>query len=454
MEPIISAKTAKETLAAFQDMEASLDDTDLGLASLKVASQLHQEGKDPEQALSLAHKALKALDQDGKPSIPVSLALHLIGCVNLNLERFDDSLEYLNRAERLLGRLEKEGLASIEAVQDELANVNTDLGRIDEALDSEMDAAEMQISLGKFDEAINTLQGIVRRAKNVKHSENQAFMFILIGEDLCDQGKFADSMGCLEFACKILDKKEAVYPRFVAKACIDVANVYDAVNEFETAVSFLKRALALIEKELQEQHGEGTVSARIGSMLLLRGDVPQAIPYFGECSREIQRDLSLQAFRGGLQQSGCSIFGIRKTSVSGADVCSGKRQLCCLSWSSSPRFNYNLPESFYTIRCNGKVRCYAWFVGLFSVSVAFTSLLQLHCKYAYVRLHTLSIGLQQQVIDAWNRHGPRAIDERIVHDILEHKRKTRGTSPYWLPTKAMPLPGKGYASRLPDSSAM
>ncbi|XVF68351.1 hypothetical protein PTKIN_Ptkin10aG0198300 [Pterospermum kingtungense] len=434
MEPIMSAKTAKETLAAFQDMEAYLDDTDLGLASLKVASQLHQEG-----------------------------------CVNLNLERFDDSLEYLNRAERLLGRLEKEGLASIEAMQDELANVNTDLGRIDEALDSglkaleihkeelgddsvevahdrmllgaiyscageygkaldqfeksrkvfkhcdlrsellfaEMDAAEMQISLGKFDEAINTLKGIVRRTKNVKHSENQARMFILIGEDLCDQGKFADSMGCLEFACKILDKKEAVSPRFVSKACIDVANVYDAVNEFETAVSFLKRALALIEKELQEQHGEGTVSARIGSMLLLRGDVPQAIPYFGECSREIQRDLSLQAFRGGLQQSGCSIFGIRKTSVSGADVCSGKRQLCCLSWSSSPRFNYRLPESFYTIRCNGKVRCYAWFVGLFSVSVAFTSLLELHCKYAYVRLHTLLVELQQQVIDAWNRHGPK-----------------------------------------------
>ncbi|XVF68366.1 hypothetical protein PTKIN_Ptkin10aG0199600 [Pterospermum kingtungense] len=121
MEPIMSAKTAKETLAAFQDMEASLDDTDLGLASLKVASQLHQEGNDPEQALSFAHKALKALDLDGKPSIPVSLALHLIGCVNLNFERFDDSLEYLNRAERLLA-----------------------LGRIDEALDSGKKALEVK----------------------------------------------------------------------------------------------------------------------------------------------------------------------------------------------------------------------------------------------------------------------------------------------------------------------
>ncbi|XVF68365.1 hypothetical protein PTKIN_Ptkin10aG0199500 [Pterospermum kingtungense] len=81
-----------------------------------------------------------------------------------------------------------------------------------------MDAAEMQISLRKFDEAINTLKGIVQRTKNEKYSENQA-------------------------------------------------------------LSFLKRALALIEKEPQEQHGEGTVSARNGSMLLLRGDVPRVIPY-------------------------------------------------------------------------------------------------------------------------------------------------------------------------------
>ncbi|XVF68364.1 hypothetical protein PTKIN_Ptkin10aG0199400 [Pterospermum kingtungense] len=71
---------------------------------------------------------------------------------------------------------------------------------------------------------------------------------------------------------------------------------------------------------------------------------------------------------------------------------------------------------------------------------------------AYV-LAAAAIELQQQVIDAWNRHGPKEMDERIVHDILEHKRKTHGTSPDRLPTKAMPLLGKGYASRLPDSSA-
>ncbi|XVF80948.1 hypothetical protein PTKIN_Ptkin15bG0116700 [Pterospermum kingtungense] len=141
VEAFGSDKTAEEMLAAFQDMEASLDVADLGLASLKVGIQLHTDGKDPEKALSFADKALKALDQDGKPSLLVSMALHLMACVNIRLERFDDSLECLNRADSLLRKLEEEGLASLEeiksgmhAVHVELGNVKRALGKRDEAL--------------------------------------------------------------------------------------------------------------------------------------------------------------------------------------------------------------------------------------------------------------------------------------------------------------------------------
>ncbi|XVF68363.1 hypothetical protein PTKIN_Ptkin10aG0199300 [Pterospermum kingtungense] len=386
LEPIMSAKTAEEMLTVFQDMEASLDETDLGLASMKVATQLQKEGKDPQQALSFAHKALKNLDEEGEHAILVSLALHLIGCVNLNLER-----------------------TMMRAVYDELANVNTSLGRVDEALDSgkksveilemtgemgrmelaeeyrtlanallrvsnnfkealplglkaleihkeelgddsvevahdrkilgaiysnagehskaleqfelsrkvkhcrlnselisvEMDAAEMQISLGKYDEAFDTLKGIFQQTKDEKDSENQASMFILIVKALCDQGKFADSKGCLEFACKILDKKEAVSPRFVTKAFIDVAEVYEDMDDFETAVSFLKKALALIEKEPQEEKlAEGTLSARfrgtlrarIGWILLSRGQVPRAIPYLESAVERLKESFASKLF--------------------------------------------------------------------------------------------------------------------------------------------------------------
>ncbi|XVF68348.1 hypothetical protein PTKIN_Ptkin10aG0198000 [Pterospermum kingtungense] len=178
LEPIMSAKTAEEMLALFQDMEASLDETDLGFASMKVATQLQQEGKDPEQALSFAHKALKNLDEEGEHAILVSLALHLIGCFNLNLERYDDSLEYLTRAERLLGRIEKEGLAKVEdirtmmrSVYDELANLNTSLGRVDEALDSgkkSLEILEMTGEMGRMElaEEYRTLANALLRVSN------------------------------------------------------------------------------------------------------------------------------------------------------------------------------------------------------------------------------------------------------------------------------------------------
>ncbi|XVF48273.1 hypothetical protein PTKIN_Ptkin03bG0176900 [Pterospermum kingtungense] len=110
----MSAQTAGEMIAAFKHMEACLDDRELGLSSLRVGRQLHEESEGPENVLSFAEKALKALDQDGKPSLPVAMALHLMGCANYSLQRFDDGLEYLNRADRLLGRLEEEGVASAE----------------------------------------------------------------------------------------------------------------------------------------------------------------------------------------------------------------------------------------------------------------------------------------------------------------------------------------------------
>ncbi|XVF80944.1 hypothetical protein PTKIN_Ptkin15bG0116300 [Pterospermum kingtungense] len=548
VEAFDSAKTAEEMLAAFQDMEASFDDADLGLASLKVGLQFHQQGKNPEKALFFAHKAVKALDQRGEPSLLLAIALHLMGSVNITLKRFDDSLECLNRADSLIGRLKEEGVASVEeimpgmhAVQLELANVKTVMGRRDEALENfkkaleilemtwemgseelgvayrdlansylsvsnfkqalplalkaldihkkelghdsvevahdrrvlgaiyfgagehkkaleqfelsrkvfkqcnldsellsaEMDAAKMQISLGKFDEAINTLKGIIQKTKNEKDSENQAGMFILIGKALCDQGKFADSKGCLDIARKILDRKEAVSPRFVAQACADVATVYEAMDEFETAVSLLERALALIEKELQEQHAKGTVCARIGWILLSRGEVPRAIPYLESDVERLKESFACKHFVAGHNynnlraayleserpQSAAEMFAAAKDIL---DVSRGPHD------ADSIVACQNLSIAYSTM---GRVK--------FGSENEFLG----SCSYS------LAVEFQQQVIDALKSHGrsaPYVLAE--AHHILEElKRRALGTSSNQLPTKAMPLPRppNSHASRLP-----
>jgi len=387
-EAFESANTTEEMLKAFKDMESAFDERELGLGSLKLGLKLDQEGEDPEKVLSFANRALKAFDIDDQlSSLPLAMTLQLMGSANYDLKRFADSLGYLNRANRILGRLELEGFSGedfrpvLHAVQLELANAKTAIGRREEALEhlrkcleikevmlekdsmelgkanrdlseayvailnfkealsyclkaleihkehlgqnsvdvaydrrilgviytgleehekaleqnelsrkvlknwgrssdllrAEIDAANMQIALGKYETAINTLKGVVQTAD--KDSTIRALVFITMGKAFCDQEKFADSRRCLEIACGILDKKETTSPVEVAEAYSEISMQYENMNEFETAISLLKRSAALLQKLPHEQASEGSVTARIGWLLLLTGKVAEAIPH-------------------------------------------------------------------------------------------------------------------------------------------------------------------------------
>ncbi|KAL4362288.1 hypothetical protein GQ457_04G027260 [Hibiscus cannabinus] len=527
-EAFESANTSEEMLKAFKDMEACFDERELGLASLKIGLKLDQEGEDPEKALSFAEKALRALDHDGKPSLLVAMALQLLGSVNYSLKRFSDSLGYLNRANRLLGRLEEEKAASVEdirpvlhAVQLELGNVKTAMGRREEALENlkkaleikemtlekdskevgvayrdlaeayvsvlnfkealpfglkaleihinelghnsvevahdrrilgviytgmedhakaleqnelsqkvlknwglssdllraEIDAANMQIALGKYDEAINTLKGIAQ--KTDKDSENRALVFISMGKALCNQEKIADSKRCLEIACGILDKKETVSPIEVAEAYSEISMQYETMNEFETAISLLKRALALLAKQPQEQHSEGSVSARIGWLLLLTGEVPQAIPYL-ESAAEIMKE-----------SFGSKHFGVGYI------------------------YN-NLGAAYLELdRPQSAAQMFAVAKDIMDVSLgphhvdSIEACQNLSKAYSAMGSYPLAIEFQQRVIDAWEGHGPSAeVELREAREVLEElKTKARGRSTNMLPTKALPLPQHSLTSR-------
>lgn len=105
---------------------------------------------------------------------------------------------------------------------------------------------------------------------------------------LCNQEKFVDCKRCLEVSLGILDKRERISPVEVAEAYSEISMQYETMNEFETAISLLKRTLALLEKQPQEQHSEGSVSARIGWLLLLTGKVQQAIPYLESAAERLK----------------------------------------------------------------------------------------------------------------------------------------------------------------------
>jgi len=396
-ETFESAETTEEMLKAFSSMEKVFEERELGLASLKIGLKLDHEGEDPEKALSFANRALKALDKDDtSPSLPVAMCLQLLGSVNFRLKRFSDSLGYLNRANRVLGRLQDEGLGVddvrpvLHAVQLELANVKNAMGRREEALENlrkcleikemtfeedsgelgkanrdlaeayvavlnfkealpyclkaleihakglgqnsvevahdrkllaivysgleeheealeqnvlaqrilknwnlnadllraEIDAANMMIALGRYDEAVGTLNGVVHQTE--KDSETRALVLVSMAKALCNQEKFAECKRCLEVSLGILDKRERISPVEVAEAYSEISMQYETMNEFETAILLLKRTLALLEKQPQEQHSEGSVSARIGWLLLLTGKVQKAIPYLESAAERLK----------------------------------------------------------------------------------------------------------------------------------------------------------------------
>lgn len=409
-ESFESATTTDEILTSFEAFAATLDEKDkrLGLACLKVGQHLDSIGSDDhEKILSFGLRALKVLDDSGEESVSVAMALHLVGSASYDLKRFNDSLAFSNRANRILGVLEKENLEEfdvrpvIHAVQLQLANTKTAMGRREEALLNlktclelkesilepnsrelgvayrdlaeanaavlnfkealplceraleihlsqlgqnsvevahdrrllgviytgledhekaldqnrlsqkvlktwgmssdlilaEIDAANMQIAVGKYDEAVKTLKRVAQQTD--KDNEIRALVFISMAKALCNQEKFAEGKRCLEISCDILQKRETHSPSKAAEAYLEISSLYETMNEFTTSISLLKKSLEMIEKLPQEQHMEGNVLGRIGWLLLLTGKVEEGIPYLESAAERLKESFGPKHFAVG-----------------------------------------------------------------------------------------------------------------------------------------------------------
>ncbi|XP_058082298.1 protein KINESIN LIGHT CHAIN-RELATED 1 isoform X2 [Magnolia sinica] len=355
-----------------------------------------------KDALPLCLKALeihRALL--GSNSVEVAHDRRVLGVIYSGLEEHQKALEENELSQRVLKSW----------------GLNSDL------LHAEIEAANIQIALGKYDEAIETLKGVVQQTD--KESEMRALVFISMAKALCNQEKFADSKRCLEISCGILNKRESVGPAKVAEAYAEISMLYETMNEFEMAISLLKRAVSILEKLPQEQHAEGSASARIGWLLLLTGKVPQAIPYLESAAERLTESFGPKHFGVGYiynnlgaaymeldrPQSAAQVFALAKDIM---DVSLGPHH------ADSIEACQNLANAY------GAMGSYA-----------------------------LAMEFQQRVMDAWESHGPNAKDEfREAHRLFEQlKKKARGSSSE-VPRKALPLPHSSEAfstkARHPD----
>lgn len=250
---------------ALADMRACLDlkesilppgSRELGAAYRDLA-EAYSTVLDFKEALPLCEKALELHQSTlGKNSVEVAHDRRLLGVIYTGLEQHEQALQQNEMSQKVM---KSWGVAG------------------DELLHAEIDAANIKIALGKCDEAVTVLRNVSKQVEKV--SEIRALVFISMAKALANQEKAGDTKRCLEIACDILEKKELAAPDKVAEAYVEVSSLYEMVNEFDKAISLLKRSLGMLERIPQAQHMEGNVAARIGWLLLLTGKVSEAVPY-------------------------------------------------------------------------------------------------------------------------------------------------------------------------------
>lgn len=189
-----------------------------------------------------------------------------------------------------------DGSAEVAKVRQILMVAYTGLGRNEEALEqnkllrmvyeglgmdvelslAEIDGAGLSILLGRTEDAMNDLKKVMNRAS--KDSEERALAFVTMAKILCSQERLSDSRRCLEIARETLDSKRSANPERTAGAYTEISMLYESMTEFEMSLCLMKKTLAFLERVSGMQHIQGSISARLGWLLLLTKRVDEAVP--------------------------------------------------------------------------------------------------------------------------------------------------------------------------------
>ncbi|VFQ86245.1 unnamed protein product [Cuscuta campestris] len=344
-----------------------------GMDDLQMGMKLHREGK-PEKALPFATRALQSfyIDKDSI-SMPLAVALHLMGSVSSALELFDESIGYLNWAKLVLGQLEISGSVQHSGVEHaveldlvELGNdyrnlasehfsalkvrealplcmkaleihrallgddsvevakdrevlgliygglkdldkaleqyqlslkVLKNLGHGEELLEIEIEAAKTQVQLGRYDEAIDALKGVLPLTD--KDNRDRAMIYVAISNALSGQKKLEEAKKCLDTACEVLGKDESSFPYGVATACMEIGMLYQAMNALEDALSVFNKTLRMFEKMPDALNYAGSVSCIIEEILLATGKAEQAVPYLEDAVKWLKESYGSNHFTVG-----------------------------------------------------------------------------------------------------------------------------------------------------------
>jgi tetratricopeptide (TPR) repeat protein len=119
-----------------------------------------------------------------------------------------------------------------------------------------------------------------------KESEERALAYVTMAKILMSEDTVLDSKRCLEIAQGIIDAKDSIDPGRFAEAYAEISMLYESLANFETssgsfemASNLMKKTLAILESAKEMHHIEGSISARLGWLLLYIKNVDESVQY-------------------------------------------------------------------------------------------------------------------------------------------------------------------------------
>ncbi|KAH7446201.1 hypothetical protein KP509_01G044700 [Ceratopteris richardii] len=227
-------------------------------------AEAHAQALQFDKAESLCQRALDIHRENGVPaSIEEAADRRLLGLIYNGKGQHEIALEQLVLASMVL--ISNGRAVEVAAVDASIGDTYALLGRINEAVFSYQKALKvLKASKGELHVAV-------------------ASLYISLAQLCHKTGKLKESRVYCESALKIYTKQgSGRFLEEVASGLTEISIIYEALHESELALSFLKKALTILETAPGQQSAVAGVEAQIGVFHYLHGDYADAREYFGK----------------------------------------------------------------------------------------------------------------------------------------------------------------------------